>query len=308
MFQRSLFEQSTRVKIALKDDYELVTLSGLLNWTELTNIAMTIRDSKKAVSGPQPRYRALLGAVALMATKKMTYREAEDLIAHYAPARYLCDLMDSDVYLDHVTIFDFRKMLGEAGIAQINESVLSKAKELGFLDPTVLMSDTTAQEAMIPYPTEVGLMSRFGQMVQKAVGSIGGKFRAVKAGVKDQVQKIKELVRNSHLFAKGKEQKAKVGRKIHHTVKPLHCELAGLLAAGSKLTSKNGKELTMQDSLCRQHEVVGFGDSARGPCEDFQFYRTGRTLTPTTDRSDHMCSVTCKLRHHIGSCRGTGVH
>jgi hypothetical protein len=42
---------------------------------------MTIRDCKKAVSGPQPRYRALLGAVALMATKKMTYREAEDLIA-----------------------------------------------------------------------------------------------------------------------------------------------------------------------------------------------------------------------------------
>ena len=112
VFQRSLFEQSTRVKIVLKDDHELVTLTGLINWTELANIAMTIRDSKKAVSGPQPRYRALLGAVALMATKKMTYREAEDLIAHYAPARYLCDLMDSDLHLDHVTIFDFTKMLG----------------------------------------------------------------------------------------------------------------------------------------------------------------------------------------------------
>ena len=44
-----------------------------------------------------------------------------------------------------------------------------------FLDPTVLISDTTAQEALIPYPTEIGLMSRFGQLVQKAVGSLGGK-------------------------------------------------------------------------------------------------------------------------------------
>ena len=96
VFQRSLFEQSTRVKIVLKEDHELVTLTKLFNWNELTTIAMTIRDSKKALSGTQPRDRALLGAMALMATKKMTYREAEDLIEHYAPARYLCDLMDSD--------------------------------------------------------------------------------------------------------------------------------------------------------------------------------------------------------------------
>jgi hypothetical protein len=151
--------------------------------------------------------------------------------------------MDSDLYLDHVTIFDFTKMLGDAGMAQINESVLLKAKECGFLDPTKLMSDTTAQEAMIPYPTEVGLMSRFGQLVQRAVGRLGGKFRAAKDGVKEQVQKIKELVRSSHLFAKGKEQKAKVGRKIYHTVKALHAELAALLTTGSKLTSKSGEEL-----------------------------------------------------------------
>lgn len=243
VFQRSLFEQSTRIKIVLKDDHELMKLTKLINWSELTTIAMTIRDGKKAVSGPQPRYRALLGAVALMATKKMTYRDAEDLIAHYAPARYLCDLMDSDLHLDHVTIFDFTKMLGDQGMAQVNDSILSKAKDCGFLDSSVLMSDTTAQEAMIPYPTEVGLMSRFGQLVQRAVGRLGGRFRDAKGGVKEQVQKIKELVRNSHLFAKGKEQKAKVGRKIYHGVKKLHEDLAALLLAGSKLTSKSGVEL-----------------------------------------------------------------
>ena len=256
LFQPSLFEQSTRVKIALKEDHELVILTGLINWMDLTNLAMTIRDSKKAVSGRQPRYRALLGAVALMATRKMTYREAEDLIAHYAPARYLCDLMDSDLYLDHVTIFDFTKMLGDAGLAQINERILLKAKECGILDPSKMMSDTTAQEAMIPYPTEVGLMSRFGQLVQKAVSKLGGKFRDVKGSVKGQVQKIKELVRNSHLFAKGKDQKAKVGRKIYHKVKNLHEELEALLTKGSKLTSKSGQELTklvtLMDTLLPQ--------------------------------------------------------
>lgn len=244
VFQPSLFEQSTRVKIVLKRDHELVKLTGLLNWHELTEIAMTQRDSKKAVCGSQPRYRALLGAVALMATKNMTFREAEDLIAHYAPARYLCDLMDSDVRLDHVTIFDFTKMLGDVGMAQINQSILSKAQMLGIMDPSKLMSDTTAQEAKIPYPTEAGLMLRFGQLVEKSVVKLGGKFRDIKEGVKEKVQEIKELVRNSHLFAKGKEQKGKVGRKIYHTVKELQADLVGLLATGSKLTSKSGKELT----------------------------------------------------------------
>ena len=50
--------------------------------------------SKKEV-GPQPKYRELMGAVVLMSLKKFDYRQAEDMIAHYAPARYMCDLMDS---------------------------------------------------------------------------------------------------------------------------------------------------------------------------------------------------------------------
>ena len=53
-----------------------------------------------------------------------------------APARYLCDLMDSDVGLDHVTIFDFTKMLGDVGIAQINHSILSKAQILRIMNPS----------------------------------------------------------------------------------------------------------------------------------------------------------------------------
>jgi len=146
----------------------------------------------------------------------MTYRDAEDLIAHYAPASYLCDLMDSDWHLDHVTIFDFTKMLGGDGVAKLNENILLKAKECGFLDPSVAMSDTTAQEAMIPYPTEIGLMSRFSQLAQRAIGQLGGKFQGMRKSLKETVKKVKELVRNSHLFAKGKEQKAKVGRKIYH--------------------------------------------------------------------------------------------
>jgi len=244
-FQPSLFEQSTRVEIILKEDHELVRLTQLVNWTALIALAATIRDSRvKKATGPAPHYRALLGALALMATRKMTYREAEDMVAHYAPARYLCDLMDSDWHMDHVTIFEFSKMLGSDGIELINTQILKTAQELGMLDPSMVMSDTTAQEAMIPYPTEVGLMARFMTLAQKSVGRLTGKFQDIKGKVKKGLAKVKGMVRNSHLFAKTKEQKGKIGRKIYHTVRKVHAEIAALLATGHKLSSSAGKELT----------------------------------------------------------------
>ena len=48
----------------------------------------------------------------------------------------------------------------------------------------MVMSDTTAPEAMIPYPTEVGLMARFMTLAQKTIGRLGGKFQGISTGAK----------------------------------------------------------------------------------------------------------------------------
>jgi hypothetical protein len=143
--QRSLFIQPTKIKINLSTDHELVRLTKVLNWDELIEIAMSIRETKKANTGCDPHYRELLGATALMAMKKVNYREAQDLICHYAPARYLCNLMDSDWAIDHVTLFDFTQLLGEEGMSRINTHILEQAIKEGLADPSCLMSDTTAQ-------------------------------------------------------------------------------------------------------------------------------------------------------------------
>lgn len=245
LFQPSLFEQSTRVNIALDEDHELVKLARITNWTMLISTAANIRSLKvKRETGPTPRYRALIGAVVLMALRKINFREAEDLISHYAPARYLCELMDSEMTVDHVSIFEFTQMLGEEGVAEINNEFLQAAVDNGLADPQVLMSDTTAQEAKIPYPTEVGLMSRYMDLAGKAVKALGGKFKGIKGKVRDALKKVKGLARNSNLFAKSKEQKGKIGRKMYRTVKEVHDTIADLLASGYKLSSKAGQELT----------------------------------------------------------------
>ena len=157
--QMGLFDNCHPIKaeIQIKEDHDFIRFAKLIPWHEQISIAMMMRASKvKALVGPEPHYRELLGAVALMSIRQITYRQAEDLIAHYAPARYLCGLMDSTWNPDHITIFEFAQMLGKEGMESINRTFLKHAEEIGILDSKILMSDTTAQEAMIPYPNEVG--------------------------------------------------------------------------------------------------------------------------------------------------------
>ena len=83
-YQPMLFQQSTPVKITLSESHEFFKLSHLINWTALIALVETIRETKvQKATGPKPRYRALPRALVLMAMRKMTYREAEDQIAHY---------------------------------------------------------------------------------------------------------------------------------------------------------------------------------------------------------------------------------
>jgi len=235
--QMGLFEGNhpKSAHIVIKDKHELVQLTDVTPWPKLIEVAQDIRASKvKALVGPDPHYRELLGAIALMSVRQITYRQAEDLIAHYAPARYLCNLMDSTWNPDHITIFEFTQMMGPTGMNIFNKEFLLHAQEIGILDPSTLMADTTAQEAMIPYPNEVGLMKRFTDLAVGALKKVGGKFSSIKGKAKEICSKVKGLVRRSHLFAKTKEQKRKVGKKLYHTVKELQGLIKSVLSQGER--------------------------------------------------------------------------
>jgi len=236
--------------IHINENHELLRLAKVIPWPEQIEIAMNCRASKvKALVGPEPHYRELLGAVALMSVRSITYRQAEDQIKHYAPARYLCNLMDSSWSPDHITIFDFVQMLGPAGMERLNTTFLKEAQNLGILDATSLMSDTTAQEAMIPYPNEVGLMKRFTDLVSKAVSKAGNKASPIKSKVKEISKKVKSLVRASHLFAKTKEQKRKVGKKLYHTTMELHALVKSCLSQSTNIKNKSVIELQRLSDL-----------------------------------------------------------
>jgi len=75
----------------------------------------------KSAAGRPPHLRALIGAMLLKATRDMTWRQAEDQIRPYAPARYLCGLTETDWSPDHTTLHDFAQLLGEQGVALLSE-------------------------------------------------------------------------------------------------------------------------------------------------------------------------------------------
>ena len=214
-------DQST-VAIKISLSHPMVRMRDALDWDHLQNIAAGQRAKIKAhLGGPAPQTRALLGALLVHIMKSCTLRNVSDLIEHYAPARILCNLENSDWTPNFRTISDFELMLGDPGLKKINAYVLDVARNLGFADIKGLCADSTAQEAMIPHPTEVGLMGSFAKSIEAGVQVLGKKLGNAKFGIKSTIEKIKKHVRKYRLFAKTPESKNSLTKKIMSQTKKL---------------------------------------------------------------------------------------
>ena len=193
--QRNMFPSSKRPTIAIAENHRLVQVTDSVDWTEMEERAQKVRARKlKNGAGRPPHLRALLGAMLLMATRRLTYRETEDQIQYYAPARYLCGLTETDWTPDFTTIQDFTELMGEDGIKLINEYAVGLAVREKLADPATLVADTTAQEAAVPHPNEMGLMAGFLTSVaaagRKVRGALGGFLDKTAAQVQAAKRKL----------------------------------------------------------------------------------------------------------------------
>ena len=230
--QPELFPRSKRPTIPIDPNHRLVHLTDRLDWTELEARAELIRGSKlKNAAGRPPHLRQLLGAMMLMATRKMSYRETEDQIRYYAPARYLCGLTETDWTPDFTTIQDFTELMGEEGVRLINEYAVELAVAEKLADPTVAVADTTAQEAAIPWPNEMGLMASFFSSVTAASKRGGSALKALVSKVADKLKAAKEKVRRYRLFTKTKKARLELLEEMAKLVDATQTQLGKVLAA-----------------------------------------------------------------------------
>ena len=229
--QPDLIPRSKSPTIPIAEDHRLVHVTDTLDWTEMEERAQQIRSAKlKNAAGRPPHLRALLGAMLLMATRRLTYREAEDLIRYYAPGRYLCGLTETEWTPDFTTIQDFTELMGEEGIKLINQYVVQMAVKQKLADPKTLVADTTAQEAAIPYPNEMGLMSGFLSSVAGAGRKVGRGLKGFVRQTVSQFQAARQKAREYRLFAKTKESKDRVMTQMITIVKKLNEHLGKALS------------------------------------------------------------------------------
>jgi len=244
--QPDLLPRSKSPTIPVANNHRLVHIADTLDWDELQQCAQQIRLGKlKNAAGQPPHLRATLGAMVLMATRKLTYREAEDLIQYYAPARYLCGLTESNWTPDFTTIQDFTELMGQEGIKLINRYVVQKAVRQKLADPTTVAADTTAQEAAIPYPNETQLMASFLTSVARAARKMGCGLRSFVQQTASQFKTAQQKAREYRLFAKTKESKDRVMSQMVTVVEKINQHLSDALQAPA-----------MQRARLRKYAVV----------------------------------------------------
>jgi hypothetical protein len=245
--QGELFPRCRQPVITIAENHRLVQMTDEIDWTELLELVESIRRSKlKSDAGRPPHLRALTGALAFRATRRMTFRETEDQLRHYAPARYLCGLTETQWTPDANTIQDFEQLLGEDGIRQLNEYVVKWAVEEKLADPTVVVADTTAQEAAIPHPNEMGLMATFLAGVVGASKSVGAALQGFLAKTVGLVRAAKGKLREYRLLAKEKTKAAKdrMVAQMATVVEKVRAQLAQAMeraAAAKEKLRRHGK-------------------------------------------------------------------
>lgn len=277
-YQRSFLEtQETFMPVAIQQDHEMVILNKALDWDLMQAIAEDCR-SKVILStrGQQPHYRALNGAIVVRTLKNSDYRTTEDLIKNYNPARLLCDLHNSNWTPDHVSIWDYEGMLGQDGMQDLTEYILTSAASLGFAKVEGLCSDTTAQEANIPYPTEVGHMAAFARSVNQNLKTLAVNAKSVGKKIvgkmKEVMSQVAEKVRENRLFAKTKEAKKIVAKEILELNQALLNQLGDLmLKAGDCKEDINGQGKRALNNLSEIYNNMCQMESQMG-----QWINTGR--------------------------------
>ena len=259
--QPELFARSKRPAISLPENHPMVVLTDTVDWTEMEMRAEKVRAKKlKNAAGRPPHLRVTLGALTLMAIRKMPYREAEEQIRYYAPARYLCGLTETDWTPDFTTIQDFAQLLGEDGCKLINQGVVEQAVKLGLADPKVVVADMTAQEAAIPYPNEMGLLGGFVRSIEAAAGKAGQSFKDFLGKAQGKFRAAKEQVRKYRLFAKSKTKAAKdrMVAQMTSAVEGINHKLGKALAVASEQGRKlRGHAVVARRKLAELHETMG---------------------------------------------------
>lgn len=210
-------EAKLSVTLEVEEAHPLLVVKKTLDWETIeTGLAKHWRAAGKNVDGGPGRKFDLkywARVMVLMLLMKLEYREMERELKYNALSRLFVQVEEpTEGYVrDHANIDRTYRALGVEGLEELNRLVVKKAMEWEYTEGKTLSSDTTIQEARIPYPNEPGILSQVGMKLQRLCARIvkkgGEKFKEVAEGVVQRARTLLHKVKEYRLFAKSEAEK-----------------------------------------------------------------------------------------------------
>jgi len=147
--------------------------------------------------------------LVLKLVKHLHARQMEEYLRENVVARLFvgCHQDTTAAIRDHASIARAEAALGAQGLAEINQLIVKESVRLGFGDPQMLSADTTAQELPIGYPNEPGILKGLSQRCLRALLKLKKKGVSYVKQASEQAKQLIKSVKEYHLFAKTKQQK-----------------------------------------------------------------------------------------------------
>lgn len=220
--QMSLLQLAALLKISMvvPADHPLLMLKKVLDWAAIREvITRRLRFAGHNVDGGRGRPLNLdfyVPALVLMALKNMTSREMEEYLSENAVARVFVDCEhDMEFQIrDHSNLARVMDSLGADGLAELNALIVRHAVSSGFANEKVLSADTTCQEVPIGYPNEPGILKGLAERCIRLFEKLKGKGKRGLSQLQDICGEVVNLCKEHHLFAKTKEEKEKLLRRM----------------------------------------------------------------------------------------------
>jgi IS5 family transposase len=149
--------------------------------------------------------------------------------------------------------------MGEDGVKLINEYVVGWAVNEKLADPSVVVGDTTAQEAAIPHPNEMGLMAAFVTSLLAASKRAGRVFEQFASKVKVQVKRARQKLRHYRLFGRDKSKavKDKMVAEMANVIEAINKQLGRAVDASKKTAIRVTKYgIVAREKLVRLHHTM----------------------------------------------------
>ncbi len=223
------------VPMAVDFNHPLLQLQRELPWEQITAVMVSRwRAAGKNVDGtPGQPWDVLLYVplLVLMLLKALDSRKMEEYLAENVVARlFIARADDQTIQIrDHSSIARALHALGAAGVEEVNHLIIKHAVDKGYGDAGRLSADTTTQELAIGYPHEAGILRGIAQRVQRVVVKLRKKGAAGVTAAIACSQRVLRSVKEYHLFAKVKEEKDRLLRRIIEETTELMAETTKLM-------------------------------------------------------------------------------